>query len=93
MDTRVILLPAAIRDCNRFYSTILTDCRILPENVCARVVLMSPNEFATHSLEKLSRGTQLATVRTTQKSRERDNDKERDEERNKNGKRKETERG
>jgi len=81
----------AIRDC--FYSTNLTDRRNSPESVCARVVLMSSNEFATHSLEKLSRGSWLATVRATQKSRERDNDKERDEERNKNGKRKETERG
>lgn len=51
------------------------------------------HEFATHSLKKLSRGTQFATVCTTQKSRERDNNKERDEERNKNGKRKETKRG
>lgn len=80
----------AIRDC--FYSTNLTDRRN-SESVCARVVLMSSNEFVTHSLEKFSRGSWLATVRATQKSRERDNDKERDEERNKNGKRKETERG
>lgn len=63
--------------CDCFYSTNLTDRRNIPENVCARVVLMSSNEFATHSLEKLSRGSWLATVHATQKSRERDNNKER----------------
>lgn len=54
---------------------------------------MSPNKLATHSLEELSRGTRLATVYVTRKSRERDNDKERGEKRNKDEKRKKTERG